>query len=101
MGRETDTVQLLAPLLLTGGKGADLVIRGNVVLNNLVLARILGPARPMDTLHPLRPKDRTAISAVLGLFNVPNTPHHHQTIRDPGSTVNMRVTNSGQEAGRP
>jgi hypothetical protein len=35
MGRETGTVQLLAPLLLTGGKGADLVIRGNVVLNTL------------------------------------------------------------------
>jgi hypothetical protein len=34
MGRETSTLQLLAPLLLTGGKGADLVIRGNVVLNN-------------------------------------------------------------------
>ena len=34
MGRETGLLQLLAPLLLTGGKGADLVIRGNVVLNN-------------------------------------------------------------------
>jgi hypothetical protein len=33
MGRETGTLQLLAPLLLTGGKGADLVIRGDVVLN--------------------------------------------------------------------
>jgi hypothetical protein len=33
MGRETSSLQLLAPLLLTGGKGADLVIRGNVVLN--------------------------------------------------------------------
>jgi hypothetical protein len=33
-GRETGSLQLLAPLLLTGGKGADLVIRGNVVLNN-------------------------------------------------------------------
>jgi hypothetical protein len=31
-------LQLLASLLLTGGKGADLVIRGNVVLNrNMVL----------------------------------------------------------------
>jgi hypothetical protein len=29
------SLQLLAPLLLTGGKGADLVIRGNVVLNTL------------------------------------------------------------------
>ena len=35
MGRETGFLQLLAPLLLTGGKGADLVIRGNVVLNTL------------------------------------------------------------------
>jgi hypothetical protein len=33
MGRETGTLQLLTPLLLTGEKGADLVIRGNVVLN--------------------------------------------------------------------
>jgi hypothetical protein len=34
MGRETGSLQLLAPLLLTEGKGADLVIRVNVVLNN-------------------------------------------------------------------
>jgi hypothetical protein len=33
MGRETGSLHLLAPLLLTGGKGADLVIRGNVGLN--------------------------------------------------------------------
>jgi hypothetical protein len=31
MGRETGSLHLLTPLLLTGGKGADLVIRGNVV----------------------------------------------------------------------
>jgi hypothetical protein len=35
MGRETGTLQLLTPLLLTGGKGADLVICGDVVLNTL------------------------------------------------------------------
>jgi hypothetical protein len=35
MGRETGSLHLLAPLLLTGEKGADLVIRGNVVLNTL------------------------------------------------------------------
>jgi hypothetical protein len=35
MGRETGPLQLLVSLLLTGGKGADLVIRGNVVLNTL------------------------------------------------------------------
>jgi hypothetical protein len=33
LGRETGSLQLLASLLLTGGKGADLVIRGNVILN--------------------------------------------------------------------
>jgi hypothetical protein len=37
MGRETGLLQLLAPLLLTGGKGADLVICGNVVLNSLFI----------------------------------------------------------------
>jgi hypothetical protein len=35
LGRDTGSLQLLAPLLLTGGKGADLVIRGDVVLNTL------------------------------------------------------------------
>jgi hypothetical protein len=34
MGRDTGHPHLLAPNLLTGGKGADLVIRGNVVLNS-------------------------------------------------------------------
>jgi hypothetical protein len=36
MGRETGSLQLLAPLLLTGEKGADLVIRDNIVLNTLL-----------------------------------------------------------------
>jgi hypothetical protein len=35
MGRETGLLQLLTSNLLTGGKGADLVIRGNVILNTL------------------------------------------------------------------
>jgi hypothetical protein len=35
LGRDTGSLQLLAPLLLTGGKGADLVIRGDVVLNKI------------------------------------------------------------------
>jgi hypothetical protein len=34
-GRDTGLPWLLVPNLLTGGKGADLVIRGNVVLNTL------------------------------------------------------------------
>jgi hypothetical protein len=37
MGRETGSLYLLAPLLLTGGNGADLVIRGNVFLNKIVV----------------------------------------------------------------
>jgi hypothetical protein len=40
MGRETSSLQLLAPLLLTGGKGADLVIRGNVVLNKGIISHV-------------------------------------------------------------
>jgi hypothetical protein len=53
MGRETGTLQLLAPLLLTGGKGVDLMIRVDVVLNTLsarstlMLLRI----RSAPTLH--------------------------------------------------
>jgi hypothetical protein len=35
MGREMSLLQLLALNLLTGGKGADLVILGNIVLNTL------------------------------------------------------------------
>jgi hypothetical protein len=41
IGRETGLLQLLAPLLLTGGKGADLVIRGDVVLNKSQASRTL------------------------------------------------------------
>jgi hypothetical protein len=35
MGRDTGYLHLLTPNLLTGGKRADLAIRGNVVLNTL------------------------------------------------------------------
>jgi hypothetical protein len=35
LGRDTGLPRLLAPDLLTGVKGVDLVIRGNVVLNTL------------------------------------------------------------------
>jgi hypothetical protein len=37
MERETGLLQLLASLLLTGRKGVDLVIRGKVVLNILLV----------------------------------------------------------------
>jgi hypothetical protein len=43
------SLQLLAPNLLTGGKGADLAIRGNVVLNRFLRSplylRFLGHVR--------------------------------------------------------
>jgi hypothetical protein len=45
LGRETGPLQLLAPLLLTGGNGADLVIRGEVVLNKRLGVRLLSGAR--------------------------------------------------------
>jgi hypothetical protein len=35
MKRETGSLQFIAPLLLTGGNGVDLVICGNVVLNTI------------------------------------------------------------------
>jgi hypothetical protein len=35
LGKDTGLARLLVPNLLTGGKGADLVIRGNVVLSTL------------------------------------------------------------------
>jgi hypothetical protein len=52
IGRETGFLQLLAPLLLTGGKGADLVICGDVVLNTL-------SARSTSTL----PRDQICINS--------------------------------------
>jgi hypothetical protein len=42
LGRETGSLQLLAPLLLTGGKGADLVIRGDVILNTRNMSSVGG-----------------------------------------------------------
>jgi hypothetical protein len=52
MGRETGSLHLLVPLLLTGGKGADLVIRGNVFLNTLSARSTLTLLRGSD-LHQL------------------------------------------------
>jgi hypothetical protein len=65
MGRETGSLHLLAPLLLTGGKGADLVVRGNVVLNTL-------SARSISTLL----RDQICI----------NSPSSRQVLR-PSRTV--------------
>jgi hypothetical protein len=52
-GRRVLDLQLLASLLLTGGKGADLVIRGNVVLNTLSArsTSTLLRSRSAPTLH--------------------------------------------------
>jgi hypothetical protein len=61
MGRETGHLQLLASLLLTGGKGADLVIRGNVVLKTAIDHRHqqvnpLRHCRPTKHLSPFPPR---------------------------------------------
>jgi hypothetical protein len=37
MESETGPLQLLTPLLLTGGKRVDLIIHGNVVLNTFLI----------------------------------------------------------------
>jgi hypothetical protein len=55
LGSETGSLQLLAPLLLTGGKGADLVIRGNVVLNTLS-ARSISTLLRYQILSVFRPR---------------------------------------------
>jgi hypothetical protein len=60
MGRETGTLQLLAPLLLTEGKGADLVIRSNIVLNTL-------SARSTSTLRDQICINSSSRRQVLGL----------------------------------
>jgi hypothetical protein len=36
LGRDMSLPHLLAPNLLMGGKGADLMIRGNIVINSFV-----------------------------------------------------------------
>jgi hypothetical protein len=59
MGRETDPLHLLAPLLLTGGNEADLVIRGNVVLNTLS-ARSTSMLLLIRSAPTLRPADRSS-----------------------------------------
>jgi hypothetical protein len=74
MGRETGSLQLLAPLLLTGGKGADLVICGNIVLNTLYLdvaaARsnlhqlFVTPAGPWPSRTVLRDSLRFSLYAI-------------------------------------
>jgi hypothetical protein len=59
MGRETGHLQLLASLLLTGGKGANLVICGNVVLNTndvgwlSCLGSVGGPRRNICARGPV------------------------------------------------
>jgi hypothetical protein len=52
-GRETGSLHLLAPLLLTGGKGADLVIRGNVVLNKIQQIWFLASTSTKDNTQDL------------------------------------------------
>jgi hypothetical protein len=45
MERETGLLQLLASNLLTGGKGVDLVIRGNIVLMSRGVAEMTSRER--------------------------------------------------------
>jgi hypothetical protein len=53
--RETGLQHLLAPKLLTGEKGANLVIRGNVVIQHVISTLYLDIAAGSD-LHQLSVK---------------------------------------------
>jgi hypothetical protein len=59
MGRETSLLQLLAPLLLTGGKGADLVIRDNVVFKHVISTLYLDVAA--DLIYINSPSSRQVL----------------------------------------
>jgi hypothetical protein len=73
LGRETGSLQLLAPLLLTGGKGADLMIRGNVVLNRAKHGH--GTVKP-KTKDRTRTAHAALLSAHLNLFSTCMTYTH-------------------------
>jgi hypothetical protein len=57
LGRDTGIPHLLAPNLLTGGKGADLVIRGDVVVNGYKLQ------------SPVKKRARNAVVVILRRLN--------------------------------
>jgi hypothetical protein len=80
MGRETGSLHLLAPLLLMGGKGADLVIRGNVVLN-----RNHHPSLSLSYLLSLLPHD------VHSHFSLPDACNrhcpYHLVVADPSAQM--------------
>jgi hypothetical protein len=72
MGRETGYLQLLAPLLLTGGKGADLAIRCNVVLNTRDSGLVSGLLDGLNGLDELGPcVSRTDASRRRPLLHIP------------------------------
>jgi hypothetical protein len=54
LGRDTGHLQLFAPLLLTGGKRADLVIRGNVEIFAIHADQIRPAPSILATLAPSR-----------------------------------------------
>jgi hypothetical protein len=96
MGRETGFLHLLAPLLLTGEKGADLVIRGNVVLNTL-------SARSTSTLLRYQicinsPSSRQ----VPGLANCPtrqpSNPLHDRVVWNLQQNYNLFIYIRGEES---
>jgi hypothetical protein len=94
--RDTSLPHLLAPNLLTGGKGADLVIRGNVVLNTL-------SARSTSTLLRYQicinsPSSRQ----VPGLANCPtrqlSNPLHDRVVWNLQQNYNLFIYIRGEES---
>jgi hypothetical protein len=75
MGRETSSLHLLASLLLTGGKGADLVIRGNVVLNTLSARSTSTLLRDQICINSSSNRQVTGLAELsyATVFNLPST----------------------------
>jgi hypothetical protein len=96
MGRETGSLHLLAPLLLTGGKGADLVIRGNVVLNTL-------SARSTSTLLRYQicinyPSSRQVPSLANCPTRQPSNPLHDRVVWNLQQNYNLFIYIRGEES---
>jgi hypothetical protein len=98
LGSETGSLQVLASLLLTGGKGAYLVIRGDVILNTLsarstsTLTRI----RSASTLHQAgRSLGLAELSYATG-FDSPSTQQNSMF-----TVVAMLLCNVSSDVRRP
>jgi hypothetical protein len=81
LGRDTGLPHLLAPNLLMGGKGADLVIRGNVILNkyNVTREQITGLNRVQKPITAAHRHSKQATNSVVKCQLFPSSKPHTRT----------------------